>query len=87
MFKLLTGLANEARAFLLAVGVVCWLGATLFVAVSRRSVLAAGAVFVAGAFLMWGMYNSDFLRDKAGEDVRNDLRASPPALVIEAQGR
>jgi hypothetical protein len=36
----------------------------------RRSVLAAAGVFIAGAFLVWGMANSDFMRDRAGTDLQ-----------------
>lgn len=68
MFQTLTDLATKARAFILALAVVVWLAATLAVAVTRRSVLAAAGTFITGAFLVWAMYNSDLFRDKAGQD-------------------
>ena len=81
MFTMLIDLAAQARTFILAVGVVVWLGATLAVAVTRRSVLIASATFFAGAFLMWGMYNSDVLRDKAGIDLKT-FGGRPSAVVV-----
>ena len=71
MFKMLTGLATDARTFVLAVAMVVWLGATLAIAVTRRSILAAAGTFLAGALLVWAMWNADWIRDKGGEDVRN----------------
>ena len=81
MFTMLTDLAGQARTFILAVAVVVWLGATLAVAVTRRSVLIAGATFLAGAFLVWGMSNADWLRDKAGKDLKT-LGGHPPVVVV-----
>lgn len=70
MFQELTEMATDARALILAIAVVVWLASTLAIAVARRSILAAAGVFVGGAFLIWGMYNADFLRNKAGEDIQ-----------------
>ena len=69
IFDTITSLTASARAAILAVSVIAWLGLTLYTAVSRKSILAGAGIFFAGAFLVWGMYNSDLLRDKAGKDL------------------
>ena len=69
IFDTITSLTTAARTAILAVSVVAWIGLTLFTAVSRKSILAGFGVFFAGAFLVWGMFNSDVLRDKVGKDM------------------
>jgi hypothetical protein len=69
IFDTITSLTAAARTAILAVSVVAWIGLTLFTAVSRKSILAGFGVFFAGAFLIWGMFNSDILRDKVGKDM------------------
>jgi hypothetical protein len=78
IFDTVTSLATAARTAILGLSVVAWLGLTLFTTVARKSILAGAGVFVAGAFMVWGMYNSDLLRDKAG----NDLSGHAPITVI-----
>jgi hypothetical protein len=70
MFEDLNNLGFGARELAITLATAVWLFATLGIAVARRSVLAAAGVFIAGAFLVWGMANSDFMRDKAGEDLQ-----------------
>lgn len=69
IFDTITSLTAAARTAILAVSVVAWIGLTLFTAISRKSILAGFGVFFAGAFLVWGMFNSDVLRDKVGKDM------------------
>ena len=69
IFDTITSLTAAARTAILAVSVVAWIGLTLFTAISRKSILAGFGVFFAGAFLVWGMFNSDILRDKVGKDM------------------
>jgi sugar phosphate permease len=70
MFEDLNNLGLDARQLVITLATVVWLAATLGIAVMRRSVLAAAGVFIAGAFLVWGMANSDFMRDRAGTDLQ-----------------
>lgn len=80
MFESLTGLANDAKLLILTVATVAWLAATLAIGVMRRSVLATAGIFIAGGFLVWGMWNSDWIRDKSGEDITG----SPVVVEVEA---
>jgi hypothetical protein len=84
MFDSLLGLAAQARTLVIAVAVVVWLGATLAMAVKRQSILSAAGVFIAGAFLVWGMSNSDLLRDRAGTDIQGSLGARNSAPTNSA---
>ena len=82
MFDTLTGLANEAKVFILAAATVLWLAATIAIGVIRRSVLATAGVFIAGGFLMWGMWNSDWIRDRSGEDIQGTW--APVVIEIDS---
>jgi hypothetical protein len=70
MFDVFIGLANEAKVLVIAVAGVVWLVATLAIGILRRSFLSALGVFIAGGFLMWMMVNSDWVRDRGGEDIQ-----------------
>ena len=82
MFNVLTELANEAKLFIIAATGVVWLGATLAMGLLRRSFLTAAGIFIAGGFLMWGMVNSDWVRDRGGEDIQGT--GAPAVVDIEA---
>ena len=81
IFDTITSLTTAARTAILALSVVAWLGLTLLTAVSRKSILAGAGVFFAGAFMVWGMFNSDLLRDKAGKDLTG--RRVIDAVVVD----
>jgi hypothetical protein len=82
MFDVFIGLANEAKVLVIAVAGVVWLGATLALGILRRSFLAALGWFVAGAFLMWMMVNSDWVRDRGGDDIQQF--GAPAVAEVEA---
>ncbi len=65
------------REAILAFAGVGLLVAVIAVGFMKRSILAAAGTLVFGALLLWGMANSDWLRDKAGEDFN-----TTPATVI-----
>jgi hypothetical protein len=69
IFDTIASLTTAARTTIIAASVVAWLALTLYTAISRKSILAGAGVFLAGLFLVWGMYNSDILRDKVGKDM------------------
>ena len=58
----------DLRELILVGAGVGLLVAVLAVGVVKRSMLAAFGTLLFGALLWWGMANSDWLRDKAGDD-------------------
>jgi len=72
MWNELTEQAGAARQLVLAVAVVAWLGASLGIAVMRKSILAGIGTFIAGGFLVAGMYQSDLIRTKTETDIVED---------------
>lgn len=58
----------QLRELILVGAGVGLLVAVLAVGVVKRSMLAAFGTLLFGALLWWGMANSDWLRDKAGDD-------------------
>lgn len=80
MFTELQGWIASGREAILAVAGLALLVAVLGVGFMKRSLLAAFATLLFGALLLWGMSNSDWLRDKAGEDFN---AAAPVSEFID----
>ena len=72
----------DLRELILVGAGVGLLVAVLAVGVIKRSMLAAFGTLLFGALLWWGMANSDWLRDRAGDDF--DI-AAPAALLVEVE--
>ena len=68
MWSEFQGWLADGREAILAAAGVGLLVATMAVGFMKRSLLAAFGTLIFGALLLWGMSNSDWLRDKAGED-------------------
>ncbi len=68
MFNELQGWMESGREAILAAAGLGLLVAVIGVGFMKRSLLAAFGTLLFGALLLWGMANSDWLRDKAGED-------------------
>jgi hypothetical protein len=77
MWSEFQGWLADGREAILAAASVGLLVATMAVGFMKRSLLAAFGTLIFGALLLWGMSNSDWLRDKAGEDFN-----TAPATVI-----
>lgn len=82
MFTELTEWLSDARTLVLAFAGVALLVATIAVGVMKRSLLAAFGTLLFGALLLWGMNNSDWLRDKTGEDISG----APASIEAPAAG-
>ena len=82
LFDTLNKLGDAAKVTLLGVATLAWLGATIATAVVRRSILVAGATFIAGGLLVAAMWNSDWIRDRSQHDITGT--GAPAAVVIEA---
>ncbi len=77
MWSEFQGWLADGREAILAAAGVGLLVAMMAVGFMKRSLLAAFGTLIFGALLLWGMSNSDWLRDKAGEDFN-----TAPATVI-----
>ena len=84
MWSEFQGWLADGREAILAAAGVGLLVATMAVGFMKRSLLAAFGTLIFGALLLWGMSNSDWLRDKAGEDFNT---APATAIVDEASRR
>ena len=82
MFDTLQALAAQAELLVLSVAGVIWLGGTIAIGVMRRSILGASGWFIVGAFLMYGMWNSDYIQQRVGEDVQQT--GAPVIVEFEA---
>ena len=80
MWSEFQGWLADGREAILAAASVGLLVATMAVGFMKRSLLAAFGTLIFGALLLWGMSNSDWLRDKAGEDFN-----TAPATAIMDQ--
>lgn len=83
MWSEFQGWLAEGREAILAAASVGLLVAVLAVGFMKRSLLAAFGTLIFGALLLWGMANSDWLRDRAGEDFNT---APATVIVDEAPG-
>lgn len=83
MWSEFQGWLAEGREAILAAAGVGLLVAVMAVGFMKRSLLAAFGTLIFGALLLWGMANSDWLRDKAGEDFNT---APATVAVDEAVG-
>lgn len=79
MWSEFEGWLADGREAILAAAGVGLLVAVMAVGFMKRSLLAAFGTLVFGALLLWGMANSDWLRDKAGED----FNTAPAAVSID----
>ena len=79
MFTKLTEWAAGLRLVILSFATTGWLAGVIVLGLIRRSLLFAAGALLGGAFILWGMWHSDWLRDKAGED----LDTGAPAVVVE----
>ncbi|MGB3735013.1 MAG: hypothetical protein WA964_08665 [Ilumatobacter sp.] len=66
----------DLRELILVGAGVGLLVAVLAVGVVKRSMLAAFGTLLFGALLWWGLANSDWLRDKAGDDFDTAVAVS-----------
>ena len=80
MWSEFQGWLADGREAILAAAGVGLLVAVMAVGFMKRSLLAAFGTLIFGALLLWGMSNSDWLRDKAGEDFN-----TAPATAIMDQ--
>ena len=71
----------DLRELILVGAGVGLLVAVLAVGVVKRSMLAAFGTLLFGALLWWGMANSDWLRDKAGDDFDTAIAVG---VVVES---
>jgi hypothetical protein len=62
------GWFGDLRALVLVGSGTMLLIAVVAVGLAKRSLLAAFGMLLGGALLLWGMANSDWLRDRAGDD-------------------
>ena len=85
MWSEFQGWLADGREAILAAAGVGLLVAVMAVGFMKRSLLAAFGTLIFGALLLWGMSNSDWLRDKAGEDF-NTAPATVDTDVLEAAG-
>ena len=83
MWSEFQGWLADGREAILAAAGVGLLVAVMAVGFMKRSLLAAFGTLIFGALLLWGMSNSDWLRDKAGEDFNT---APATVIVDEAVG-
>ena len=72
-------MSNTVTVFAAAGGIFDTI--TNLTAAARTAILAGAGVFFAGAFMVWGMFNSDLLRDKAGKDLTG--RRVIDAVVVD----
>jgi len=79
MWSEFQGWLADGREAILAAAGVGLLVAVMAVGFMKRSLLAAFGTLIFGALLLWGMSNSDWLRDKAGED----FNTAPAAVIID----
>jgi hypothetical protein len=68
VFTDIQGWFAAGREVVLAGASVFLLIAVIGIGIMKRSLIASFATLLFGALLLWGMVNSDLLRDKAGED-------------------
>lgn len=81
MIQELTDWLGQIRTLVLVFAGVTLLVVTIAVGVMKRSLLAAFGTLIFGALLLWGMANSEWLKDKTGEDLN-----SAPAIEATATG-
>ena len=81
MWSEFQGWLADGREAILAAASVGLLVATMAVGFMKRSLLAAFGTLIFGALLLWGMSNSDWLRDKAGED----FNTAPATAIIDQE--
>lgn len=81
MIQQLTEFFADIRLLVLAGAGVFLLAATISIGLMRRSLLSAAGVFVFGTLLLWGMYNSDWMRDRWGDDFQG---TPPPSVPVPA---
>lgn len=79
MWSEFQGWLADGREAILAAAGVGLLVAVMAVGFMKRSLLAAFGTLIFGALLLWGMSNSDWLRDKAGED----FNTSPATVIVD----
>jgi len=79
MWSEFEGWLADGREAILAAAGVGLLVAVMAVGFMKRSLLAAFGTLIFGALLLWGMANSDWLRDKAGED----FNTAPAVATID----
>ena len=79
------GWLADWREVVLAVASVALLLAVMAVGFMKRSLLAAFGTLIFGALLLWGMANSDWLRDRAGSDF--DTGTAPVETIIDRRRR
>ena len=77
------GWLADWREVVLAVASVALLLAVMAVGFMKRSLLAAFGTLIFGALLLWGMANSDWLRDRAGSDFDTGTGTAPVATIID----
>ena len=75
------GWLADWREVVLAVASVALLLAVMAVGFMKRSLLAAFGTLIFGALLLWGMANSDWLRDRAGSDF--DTGTAPVETITD----
>lgn len=83
MFDALQGWMAAGREVVLAAAGLGLLVAVIAVGFLKRSILAAFGTLLFGALLLWGMANSDWLRDRAGEDFNTALVSDVVDVVVE----
>ena len=81
MWSEFQGWLADGREAILTAASVGLLVATMAVGFMKRSLLAAFGTLIFGALLLWGMSNSDWLRDKAGED----FNTAPATAIIDQE--
>ena len=77
----IAGWFGDLRLLVLTGAGTMLLVAVIAVGVMKRSLLAAFGMLLGGALLLWGMSNSDWLRDRAGDD----FDAAPAGAVIDVE--
>ena len=81
MWSEFQGWLADGREAILAAASVGLLVATMGVGFMKRSLVAAFGTLIFGALLLWGMSNSDWLPDKAGED----FNTAPGTAIIDQE--
>lgn len=75
----IAGWFGDLRLLVLTGAGTMLLIAVIAVGVMKRSLLAAFGMLLGGALLLWGMANSDWLRDRAGDD----FNTAPAVAVVD----
>lgn len=77
----IAGWFGDLRGLVLTGAGTMLLIAVIAVGIMKRSLLAAFGMLLGGALLLWGMANSDWLRDRAGDD----FDAAPVMDIIDVE--